>query len=95
MKRIDAKQFREAGYLQELNRQFLHPLGLALEVLVHEDGTEEFGEVWDSRRDPEGFRFGRGELDPIKADRIEEEQRAKADNRLRLLGYVVQPVWRH
>lgn len=29
---IDIKEFREKGYLQELNRLFLHKLGLALEV---------------------------------------------------------------
>lgn len=34
VKYIDIKEFREQGYLQELNRRFLHPLGLALEVKV-------------------------------------------------------------
>lgn len=36
IKYIDIKEFREFGYLQEVNRQVLHPHGLALEV-----------EVWD------------------------------------------------
>jgi hypothetical protein len=36
-KRMSVKEFREAGYLQELNRRFLHPLGLALEVVVNEE----------------------------------------------------------
>lgn len=31
-KRITAREFRQLGYLQELNRRFLHPLGLALEA---------------------------------------------------------------
>lgn len=30
--RIDIKEFRELGYLQEVNRLFFHRLGLALEV---------------------------------------------------------------
>lgn len=30
VKYISAKKFREEGFLQEVNRQFLHPLGLAL-----------------------------------------------------------------
>lgn len=34
VKRIDIKEFRELGFLQEANRQFFHPLGLALEVVV-------------------------------------------------------------
>lgn len=47
VKRIDIAEFRREGYLQELNRRFLHPLGLALEVVVEpcpcRDGTIEEG----------------------------------------------------
>ena len=32
--RMSVKEFRERGFLQELNRLFLHPLGLALEVII-------------------------------------------------------------
>lgn len=50
IKRIDIKEFREKGYLQELNRQFLHPLGLALEVVIDncpncDNGTIHRGSV--------------------------------------------------
>jgi hypothetical protein len=56
MKYIDIKEFREKGYLQELNRQFLHPLGLALEVVIHEDGTESLGRVlWNEDGEPWEF----------------------------------------
>ena len=58
IKHIDIKEFRELGYLQEVNRCFLHPLGLALEVMVDDDGNERLGGVWDSRDDKEGFHFG-------------------------------------
>jgi hypothetical protein len=34
VKRIDIAEFRERGYLQEVNRLMLHPLGLALEVVI-------------------------------------------------------------
>lgn len=34
VQRIDIAEFRERGYLQEINRLMLHPLGLALEVVV-------------------------------------------------------------
>lgn len=40
IKKIDIKEFRESGYLQELNRTFLHPLGLALEVEIDDKGNE-------------------------------------------------------
>lgn len=56
---IDIKEFRELGYLQEVNRLFLHPLGLALEVVVDsETGECKLGGVWDYRDDPDGIVFG-------------------------------------
>lgn len=36
VKYIDIAEFRELGFLQEANRQFFHPLGLALEVVTEE-----------------------------------------------------------
>lgn len=35
--RIDIAEFRKLGFLQEANRQFFHPLGLALEVVVEDE----------------------------------------------------------
>ena len=58
-KRMDLTEFRNEGYLQEVNRQFFHPLGLALEVVMEEDGTiSRLGGIWDYRDDPEGMFFG-------------------------------------
>lgn len=34
IKYIDVTEFREKGYLQEVNRRALHPVGLALEISV-------------------------------------------------------------
>ncbi len=34
IKRMDITEFRDLGYLQEVNRLFFHPLGLALEVVI-------------------------------------------------------------
>lgn len=90
IRRIDIKEFREAGYLQEVNRRFLHPLGLALEVVVEEDGTERLGGVWDYRDDPEGMAFT-SSPDPAYATRIGEEWSARASARHRALGFMVQP----
>lgn len=91
IKKISTKDFREQGYLQELNRQFLHPLGLALEVKVDAAGEEHFGEVWDYRDDPEGMIYGPGMIDATKTDRIRHEQHEKANSRRQLLGYYIQP----
>lgn len=90
-KKMSVKDFREQGYLQELNRRFLHPLGLALEIVKHPDGTETFGHVWDERDDPEGIIFGEGMIDPEKANRIDHEARQKGNQRMKLLGYQIQP----
>lgn len=90
IKYIDIKEFREAGYLQEVNRRFLHPLGLALEVTQFADGTETLGGVWDYRDDPEGMNFGPGMIDPIKVDRVASEWYTKAQTREADLGYVIQ-----
>jgi len=69
IKRIDIKEFREKGFLQEVNRQFLHPMGLALEVVKDENGDEKIGGIWDYRNDPEGIIF---DLENSDSDRIEK-----------------------
>jgi len=91
VKRIDIAEFREVGYLQELNRRFLHPLGLALEVVVEDDGTERLGSVWDYRDDPEGIYFERHDL-AEKAKRIADMESARVQSRMDALGYFVQPA---
>jgi hypothetical protein len=93
VKRIDIEEFRQVGYLQEVNRCFLHPLGLALEVITDDQGRAvSLGGVWDYRDDPEGMNFGPGMIDEAKVDRIANEWDDKAAARQERLGYVVQPV---
>lgn len=91
MKHIDVAEFRRLGYLQEVNRRLLHPLGLALAVGVDDDGVERLRGVWDCRDDPEGIRFD-GPLDAEAADRIGHELMARGVARKRQLGYIVQPA---
>ncbi len=100
IKRMDVKSFRELGYLQELNRQFLHPLGLALEVVIDDDtGNESFGGVWNYREDPEGISYGIGQsdLDRVlrfadKAQYVESERQRIAISRNKLFGFGIEPV---
>ncbi len=91
IKYIDPKEFRELGFLQEANRLFFHPLGLAMEVVVHEDGTEEFGGVWDYRDDPEGMIFG-DKPDAGKAAAVAAEKRRRRSCRVGLMGTAIQPL---
>jgi len=96
VKRINIKEFREQGYLQELNRQFLHPLGMALEIIIDEEGNEKLGGVWDYRDDPEGMFYAEEvvELDKFKenANRIGEEYLIKAEYRKDKYGYIIQAI---
>jgi len=57
LKKMDIKEFREKGYLQEANRLFFHPLGLALVVSVEKDGSEQLSYIWDERKDDTGIMF--------------------------------------
>lgn len=91
-KTITVKEFRELGFIQELNRRFLHPLGLALEVRIDEHGKESIERVWDNRDDPEGMIFGDGMIDPQKAEYIYAEEDKREAQRKLALGYIVQPV---
>jgi len=96
IKRMDLNEFVDFGYLQELNRQFLHPLGLALEVIQEDDGSiSGFGGVWDYRDDPEGMIFGEEMMDEgftEKFMRVDREWTRMGINRKESLGYMVQPM---
>jgi hypothetical protein len=82
IKRIDIKEFREFGFLQEVNRKFLHPLGLALEVIIEKDGSAKLGGVWDYRDDSEGMFYSKDVISQEKIDRVEELRKSKLDTRI-------------
>lgn len=96
IKRIDIKEFREKGYLQEANRKFFHPLGLALEVIIDDNGEEKLGGVWDFRDDPEGILYGEDTLNTEshlqKAKFVAKESFEKARTRMDKYGFVTQPI---
>lgn len=86
------------GYLQEANRQFFHPLGLALTVVDPEDGRPATLCVQDARDDPEGFIFSedfvQAELPEFcrKLRAVAAEQARFAAVRMDRLGFVVQEI---
>jgi hypothetical protein len=90
---VSPAEFAARGYLQEVNRCFLHPLGLALGVTLHDDDPEQDTySVLDARDDPEGFCFGDdADLEPL-AKLVDAEQQVKAATRILKLGYLIQPV---
>lgn len=93
---MSVEEFRVQGYLQEVNRRFLHPLGLALSIETDTGGPEKFGEIWDYRDDPEGMLFGDSMLeDPEakeKACRINAEFAEKSKVRTEKYDRVVQLI---
>ncbi len=90
VKYMDPEEFRQFGYLQELNRMFLHPLGLALEVVTDDSGKAvAFGGVWDYRDDPEGMRYGTVDIE--KTSRVATEWQERTSARQERLGYMMQP----
>lgn len=89
------QEFKDGGYLQELNRKFLHRLGLALSIKEHDDGSIEFGEIIDSRVNKEGIIFD----DTISQSKqyfdnickIDRELAEKDKSRFNSLGFCIQP----
>jgi hypothetical protein len=99
IKRINIKEFREKGYLQELNRRFLHPLGLALEIIVLDDGSEKLGGIWDYREDKEGIYYDISNSDSNRkktfAEKklfIDTEFDGRCKFRKNLLGFDIEPI---
>lgn len=91
---MSLNEFRESGLLQELNRQFLHPLGLAMAVAVDDEGnvTHIVG-IQDHRDDPEGTIYAQLGYDAQrKAERFEVFSSRRHAARNAALGYVIQPL---
>ena len=88
IKYISVKEFRELGLLQEINRQLLHPIGLALEG--HLD-TDLF-RIQDHRDDLEGVIYEQKNLSEQKQRMVAALQKARWDARRGIIGCVIQPV---
>jgi len=92
IKRINIKEFREFGFLQEINRLFLHPLGMALEVLIDDEtGEEKLGGIWDYREDLDRMRFNEIDVEmKMKIDKVKAFIEKKHKERQKSLGYIIQ-----
>lgn len=90
---MDLEEFLDLGFLQEANRQFFHPLGLALEVSCSDpEGRYDTLRVWDYRDDPEGVVFEGGMLDPEKQRRVAVEYVRHVKARVQMFGSSIQPM---
>lgn len=94
---MDLQRFVESGLLQEANRLFFHPRGLALVVAV--DKTPEgvrnhrLTGIADYRHCPEGIYFTEfTESDVTRGQLIEAERVGREPGRIETLGFAVQPL---
>ena len=90
IKTMNIAEFREKGFLQEANRLFFHPLGLALSINIDESGEESLGEIWDYRDDPEGLLFGPGIISKEKTKHVLQLMQGKIEQRTSVLGGPIQ-----
>lgn len=91
--KMDLKEFVDFGYLQEVNRRFFHPVGLALAMIFDDDDvpTGEFC-VLDDRDDPVGNWASPGVFTKEKAIRVQAEFDKRLGPRVQALNGVVQPL---
>ena len=91
IKYLDISEFREFGLLQEINRTFFHPRGLALEVTLDDVGNYSISGIQDLREDPEGMTFANSPS-RSKYESCQKLLDDKATTRKHTLGWIIQPV---
>lgn len=96
---MNLREFADKGYLQEANRQFFHPLGLALVLNEYPDGRVEFVGILDQRSDAAGIYFDlanspedRVERFRDKADTVVVARQCRARTREGLFGHEIEPI---
>lgn len=99
MKTIDYKEFVDKGYLQEVNRRFFNPLGLALATTKDAEGTIELYGILDYRDDNEGIYFDNANSDDEtkmvmleKKNFIDNEFNERSKIRQNNLGFIIEPI---
>ena len=82
-----------------MNRQFLHPMGLALEVLKDDDGNEVLGGIWDYREDPDGIIYDLMNSDTERVEKfhknanyVDEHIQKMIKSRIEKLDFGVEPI---
>ena len=94
-KKIDIREFVERGYLQEVNRQFFHILGLSLDVKKSGNKYELSG-IYDFRDVKGGIRFNPDTINTQgfinKTNNIKALQKQASSVRKEAYGSIMQPV---
>ena len=84
-----------SGLLFKINKEVLHPLGMALAVIEDDQGDiNSTPEIMDFRNDPEGMTFEKESFINGQAKEnayMESRGSAALEVRKKILGYIVQP----
>ncbi len=96
---INIKELREKGYLQEVNRRFFHPLGLALEITIDENKNEIISGILDCRKDKEGLYWGINNFSEKRKQNftknkkfIDDEIKKREDVRKKRFNDIIEPI---
>ena len=97
IKKMSMSEFVKLGILQEINRRFLHPMGLAMSVVIDKDTDMcAFDSIWDYREDPEGIVFAddiaKDSTFDSKAQIVEDLLESKKEAREKAFGWHIQPT---
>lgn len=92
MKYLDLDELVDGGYLQEVNRRFFHPLGLALEATRFTAGTAKpmVIQIQDHRDDLEGVAFTETPSRD-KFEKVYAEELRRRPIREKAVGFYIQP----
>ena len=87
------QDFIDTGFMQELNRIFLHPAGVHLFFTTDKKNNPTgLGPIVSYRGEKmAALCFPQKELDPAKADRVASILREYREFRFKALGYFTQP----
>jgi len=87
---MDLQEFADKGYLQEANRMFFHPLGIALAISRDTDTGKVISlyGIQDYRDEPGGMVFD--EFDQEKVEFIKSEIKRREQERIGKLGSFIQ-----
>ena len=77
----------------------MHPLGLALEIIIKDDGKEQLGGIWDYRDDEEGIYYNITNSDNNRKERfknnekfIDTELKKRTNKREELFGSLIEKL---
>ena len=92
IKKMNLKEFKDLGYLQEVNRLFFHPRGLALSLIEKDNGQLIFDGIFDAREDPEGWIFETIDEQKVKTVEKEFKKHLQARNKMLKTKKGIQPI---